>query len=507
MQRYEGSTVMASLRKSMRVFLLGTSVFLAGVLVSVIMTGDTVSSPRPQASLSDYEVVPTEGNIHSTFTAVASRVRPAVVYIKTERSSSSRRSNNRAPFDFFRDMLPEDEKRPRGRRATGGGSGFIIDKEGRILTNYHVIREADRITVVLGEEPNEREFEASVVGFDALTDIAIIRIDANEDLPVVALGDSDEMLVGDWVMAIGTPFGQLSGSVTVGVVSAKGRTDLRIMGGNQNGYQNFIQTDASINFGNSGGPLVNLRGEAIGINTAINPTGQGIGFAIPINMARRITAQLIASGRVQYGFMGIQLQELTRELAQGLDLDIESGILVRNVLPDTPAEEAGLQSNDVIVEYDGHPVRDDSRFRLMVGNTEVGRPVSIKLVRDGKEKEVTITLTERPQENALAAAPPQQDSWLGLHVDDLDSREVRNRFDLSDAADGVIVIDVDVDSPASDAGIRVGDVITEVYSQKVGNLKEYVQISEKLKNRKAPIAFLVKRRGASSYVPVVPDKE
>ncbi|MCZ6766775.1 MAG: trypsin-like peptidase domain-containing protein, partial [bacterium] len=235
MKRYEGSTVMASLRKSMRVFLIGTSVFLAGVLVSVIMTGDTVSAPRPPSSLSDYEVVPKEGNIHSTFTAVASKVRPAVVYIKTERSSSSRGGNGRAPFDFFRDMLPEGEERPRGRRAVGGGSGFIIDKEGRILTNHHVIREADRITVVLGDEPNEREFNASVVGFDALTDIAIIQIDTDENLPVVVLGDSDEMLVGDWVMAIGTPFGQLSGSVTVGVVSAKGRTDLRIMGGNQNG--------------------------------------------------------------------------------------------------------------------------------------------------------------------------------------------------------------------------------------------------------------------------------
>jgi serine protease Do len=299
-------------------------------------------------------------------------------------------------------------------------------------------------------------------------------------------------------MAIGTPFGQLSGTVTVGVISGKGRTDLYIMGGNAGGYQDFIQTDASINFGNSGGPLVNLRGEAIGINTAINPSGQGIGFAIPINMAKNITQQLIEKGRVQYGFMGIRLQELNKTLAQGLDLDVDSGILVTEVLPGTPAEDAGLLKNDVIVEYDKTPVRDDSRFRLMVGNTEVGTEVPLVIVRDGRRKEIVLTLVERPRDDVLAAAPEEsRESWLGLQVDDTEGSD----------QDGVLVVDVAAGSPASRAGIREGDVITEVYSHRVTNLEDYVEISGKLKDRKEPIAFLIKRERTSRYVPVIPKED
>jgi Do/DeqQ family serine protease len=438
-------------------------------------------------------MLPGAGNTPATFADVAELVRPAVVYIKTERELSSREGHERyGPFDFFREMFPEGDG---PRRVPGGGSGFVIDKSGRIITNYHVIRDAEKITVVMGEAPDEEELDATVVGYDAYTDIAVIEVSADRDLPVVELGDSDEMRVGDWVMAIGTPFGQLSGTVTVGVVSAKGRTDLQIVGGNVQGYQNFIQTDASINFGNSGGPLVNLGGEAIGVNTAINPSGQGIGFAIPVNMVKNISRQLIEKGRVQYGFMGIRLQELNKTLAQGLNLDTDSGILVTEVLPDTPADRAGLQRNDVIVEYDKKPVRDDQRFRLMVGNTEVGTEVPVVIVRDGKRKNVSMILTERPTDELLAAAPPvERESWLGLHVDEMDE-------------DGVVVTQVESGSPAGEAGIREGDVITEVYSRRVSNLRDYVDISEKLKDRKDPIAFLVKRDRTSRYVPVIPEDE
>jgi serine protease Do len=402
-------------------------------------------------------------------------------------------------------MVPdEDRQRPR----PGGGSGFIIDEEGRILTNHHVIRDADEITVVLGQEPNEEEFKATVVGFDENTDIAVIKIDADRELPVVKLGNSEEMLEGDWVMAIGTPFGQLQGTVTVGVVSAKGRNDLQIMGG-EAVYQNYIQTDASINFGNSGGPLVNLRGEAIGINTAINPSGQGIGFAIPINMAKGISAQLIEKGRVQYGFMGIQLQELTPELASGLGLEVDRGILVTQVLEDTPAEKAGLQRNDVIVEYQSEPVRDSSRFRLMVGRTPVGTKVPLVVFREGKKRDMSIVLTERPRRENLAAVEPavEPDGWLGLQVDNVRSAEAQRRFRLEDEEAGVVVLGVRDGSPAADANIRAGDIITEVYSRKVDDLQDYVEISRKLKDRREPIAFLVKRRGTSTYVPVIPEKQ
>ena len=493
---------MTALRKSLKSFLLGIFIFLGGFLVSVMTTGETVSSPQVKALEANPPLVPKAGEIHGTFTTVAQDVRPAVVFIKTKRARQSRsgRQESYGPFDFFRDFGPDDERPRRG----GGGSGFIIDSEGRILTNEHVIRDADEITVVLGVSPDKEEFEATVVGFDTHTDIAVIQIDAERDWPTVTLGDSDEMLEGDWVMAIGTPFGQLAGTVTVGVISAKGRSDLRIMGG-QADYQNYIQTDASINFGNSGGPLVNLRGEAIGINTAINPSGQGIGFAIPINMAKNISNQLIARGRVQYGFMGIRLQELTREIASGRDMDVDSGILVLEVLPDTPAERAGLKRNDVIVEYDGETVRDDSRFRLMVGNTEVGREVPLKVVREGRVKDMRITLVER-QDDVLASVPAQVEGWLGMQVDEVNSPDA-SAFEISRSQDGVVVIDVVEGSPASEAGIQAGDVITEVYSQKVSNLREYMEISEKLKERKEPIAFLVQRGRTSTYVPVIPDKD
>lgn len=507
MIRYTDNSALKSFRKSLKVLLLGTALVMAGFLGSLILTAETASSPQGKQVDSDSKVIPDAGSIHSTFTAVASAVRPAVVFIKTQRNSTAStrdRSERFGPFDFFRDVVPDDE---RPRRIPGGGSGFIIDKQGRILTNHHVIRDAEKITVVLGDEPYDQELDAEVVGYDENTDIAVIKIDVDRDLPTVALGDSDEMLEGDWVMAIGTPFGQLQGTVTVGVVSAKGRNDLQIMGG-EAVYQNYIQTDASINFGNSGGPLVNLRGEAIGINTAINPSGQGIGFAIPINMVKSISAQLIEKGRVQYGFMGIQLQELTPDLSAGLGLDIERGILVTQVLPDTPAEKAGLQRNDVIVQYRGEQVWDRSRFQLMVGNTAVGTRVPIKIVREGKEKEVTIVLTERPGREALASVQQieEPEGWLGLQVDDLNSSEVKQRFRVEADESGVVVLGVRQDSPAGDAGIREGDIITEVYSRKVDNLKDYVEISQKLKDRKEPIAFLVKRRGTSTYVPVIPER-
>jgi S1-C subfamily serine protease len=359
-----------------------------------------------------------------------------------------------------------------------------------------VIKDAEKITVVLGYSPDDEEYEATVVGFDDYTDIAVIRIEARRDLPVVTLGDSDAIRVGDWVMAVGTPFGQLSGTVTVGVLSAKGRSGLQIVGGNQQGFQDFLQTDASINFGNSGGPLVNLKGEAIGVNTAINPAGQGIGFAIPVNMVKNITRQLVEKGRVQYGYIGIQLQQLDKDLAEGLSLGVDSGILVMNVLPGSPADRAGLRKNDVIVEFDKNAVRDEGRFRLMVANTSVGKSVPLTLVREGKRKEISITLAERPREEAVAAAPQGAERWLGIEVEEAGAENET----------GVVVVDVAEASPAWTAGIREGDVITEIYSQRIESVRDYAEVSKRLKDRKEPIAFLVKRNQTSRYFPVIPDK-
>lgn len=486
--------------KLLKTTLLAFSVLIAGVILGQVFSSETTASADAGDGL-----FTADGQ--SVFANVAERVRPAVVFIRTERSlDSSDRDGRDTPFEFFREFFPENEPRQRGRRVPGGGSGFIIDDEGRILTNYHVIKDAENISVIMDGDEEGREIDAEVVGFDRNTDIAIIQIDASEATSKVTLGNSDGARVGDWVMAIGTPFGQLQGSVTVGIVSAKGRSDLNIVGGDAI-YQNYIQTDASINFGNSGGPLVNIKGEAIGINTAINPSGQGIGFAIPINMAKSIMTDLIERGKVSYGFLGIRLREMDETLADGMGLELSEGILVEYVYPDTPAEKAGLKTRDVIVKYDGEPVRDDNKFRLMVGRTPVGTPVPVVVVRDGKERKMDVTIGERPEENIVAEAEPKSEgAWLGMHVDDASKREMRRRYNVDSDQGGVVVLGVDDGSPAEEAGIREGDVIIEVYSHEVDNLNEYVEISKKLKDRKDPIAFLVKRGRSTTYVPVIPEK-
>lgn len=488
--------------KSLRILCVGTTLVAAGLAAGFILSAGTTSgSAQAQA-------IPLTSSGGSIFADVAEKVGPAVVFIKTERRwSSDGNSRYDSPFDFFREFFPDQESE-RERYIPGGGSGFVFDDEGRIITNHHVVRDADNITVVMETADGEVELEAELVGSDRLRDIAVIKIDPPAGgLKKVPLGDSDRLRVGDWVMAIGTPFGQLQGTVTVGIVSAKGRTDLNIVNGQAGAYQNYIQTDASINFGNSGGPLVNINGEAIGINTAINPSGQGIGFAIPINMVKSVMDQIITQGTVRYGFIGIQLQELNKTLAQGLGLEIDHGIVVENVLENQPAEKAGIRQRDVIIEYRGKPVRDDAEFRLMVGETPIGEEVPIVVWRDGKKKTLSITIGERPDENVVAAAPEQRsESWLGIYVDDVDSRQARTRFNTERGQNGVIVLDVEEGSPADEAGIREGDVITEVYSQEVNNLDEYMKIAKKLEERKDPIAFLVKRGRSTRYIPVTPGK-
>lgn len=476
--------------------------FAAGQMVTLDSVAQTAGSNDAGQG------TPIRADGSSIFADVAEKVAPGVVFIKTERTASGVDDDTRFRIpEFFRDFFPDDENH-RERRIPGGGSGFVFDEEGRILTNHHVIRDADEIIVVLATGEGEVEVEATVVGADPRTDIAIVQIEApGNGLTVVPLGDSEKCRVGDWVMAIGTPFGQLQGTVTAGIISAKGRDDLRIMGSDPQGYQNYIQTDASINFGNSGGPLVNMKGEAIGINTAINPTGQGIGFAIPINMARDIMDQLIADGKVRYGFIGITLQEVDEDLASGLGLDIDHGILVQNVLPGYPADDAGLEKKDVIIEYNGEPVRDAAKFRLSVGRTDIGDTVPIVVWRDGKKKNLKITIAERPEDAVVAAAEPQgEGAWLGLHVSDVSSREVRQQYNIPRGQKGVIVLGVDEGSPADAAGIREGDIITEVYSNTVDDIDQYLEVAAKLKEREAPIAFLVKRGRSTTYIPVKPDE-
>jgi len=493
-------------RKAIQMLVLAVAAVLAGFVAGQIVTADSVA--QTSSSEDAGHGIPIRADGSSIFADVAEQVAPGVVFIRTERTASGADGGSRFQIpEFFRDFFPDDDNH-RERRIPGGGSGFIFDNEGRILTNHHVIRDADEIIVVLATSQGEVEFEATVVGADPRTDIAIIQIDPpGNGLTVVPLGDSDKCRVGDWVMAIGTPFGQLQGTVTAGIISAKGRDDLRIMGSDPSGYQNYIQTDASINFGNSGGPLVNMRGEAIGMNTAINPTGQGIGFAIPINMARDIMGQLIADGKVRYGFIGITLQEMNADLASGLGLDIDHGILVESVLPGYPADDAGVQKKDIIIEYDGETVRDAARFRLSVGKTNIGETVPIVVWRDGKKKNLKIKIAERPEDAVVAATEPTSEgAWLGLHVSGVSSREVRQQYNVPRGQKGVIVLEVEEGSPADEAGIREGDIITEVYSNTVDDIDEYLKVADKLKEREAPIAFLVKRGRSTTYIPVKPEE-
>lgn len=340
-------------------------------------------------------LVQDRGNLaaQSAFVNVAERVTPAVVNIST---ISTRK--RRAPGDLFRpfgnDPFFHDffdrffEGPPRGPHQMSLGSGLIVDRAGYILTNNHVIKDSDEITVKLA---NQQEYKAKVIGTDPKTDLAVIRIIVNQDLPVADLGDSDRLRVGEWAIAIGNPFG-LDHTVTVGVISATGRSDVGIAT-----YENFIQTDASINPGNSGGPLLNIKGEVIGINTAIVASGQGIGFAIPINMAKKILQDLVKKGRVTRGWLGVGIQPLTPKLSNSFELPAESeGVLVNRIMPQSPAEAAGLREGDIITALDGHKVTDPRQLQQMVADLPIGKIVEVGVIRDGKLIRVRLKVGELP---------------------------------------------------------------------------------------------------------------
>jgi len=440
------------------------------------------------------------------FVEIAKRDTPSVVNISTtqfikQRQQFNRRRRQPSPFDEFfgQDDFWErffGEMPERDLKQQSLGSGFIVDKDGYILTNNHVVAKADDIKVTLSDG---RSYEAVVKGTDPKTDIALIKIDAENHLPVAALGDSDALEVGEWVMAIGNPFG-LKHTVTVGVVSAKGRT----IGAGP--YDDFIQTDASINPGNSGGPLINMKGEVIGINSAI--IGQGIGFAIPVNLARNIMGQLKEKGTVTRGWLGVQIQTVTPELAETLGLDGTEGALIAGVFRGDPADKAGIEVGDVVVEFDGAPVKSDRDLVSRVGNTMVGKTVKVKVVRDGREKSIDVKLAKRTDGEEQAAAgsdsDPNQPFKLGITTQDL-TEELAERMRL-DEAEGVLVTEVESGSPADKAGLRRGDIITEVNRQEVKKIQDLKLILKNSPND-GKLLFLVKREQGNVFVVVKPERE
>jgi len=404
-----------------------------------------------------------------SFATLVKELKPTVVNISTTKLIKSPLDDFFRGFREFHDFFGDEffrrffgDRFPREFRQKSLGSGFIIDKEGYILTNNHVIEKAEEIKVKLSDK---KTYDAQVVGRDPKTDLALIKIDADEDLPVARLGDSDKLEVGEWVIAIGNPFG-LEHTVTAGIISAKGR----VIGAGP--YDDFLQTDASINPGNSGGPLFNLKGEVVGINTAIVAGGQGIGFAIPINMAKRLLPQL-KRGRVVYGYLGVYIQDLTPELARSFGLKEAKGVLISEVIPDSPAEKGGLRKGDVVLKYNGQEVENTYQFRKMVGRTPVGKKVKIQVLRKGREKSLTVTIGELKEREVAAARPkPEEevDRW-GLKVQDV-TPEIADHLGLPDD-EGVVISDLETGSPAQEAGLRRGDVIVEVEHHRIKDLRDY----------------------------------
>jgi serine protease Do len=479
----------------------GATLLGAGLLAGLVRGGTIGGKPAIADSNKPLAVQAME----SPFVAVADRVVSGVVAITTKSKGGEDRSRSFHPWgDMFEDLFPNNprgERMPTPRRQQGSGSGFFIDDIGHVLTNNHVIANADRVTVTVADGT---EIPAEIVGQDPDTDVAVLRVDPADypgRLPSLALGDSEEIRVGDWAVAVGNPFGQLAGTLTVGVISAKGRDDLNIMGGTP-AFQNFIQTDASINFGNSGGPLVDIHGNVIGVNTAINPAGQGIGFAIPINMAKRIAEELISKGRVVRGYLGIFPQTLTPEIAESFGLSDTEGILIGQVVENTPAEKAGLKTGDVIVKLNGRGVSDVNSFRMEVADQPVGEAIKLEVLRDGKKKQIDVILDERPNAVVARGGAPQADTWAGLSVDDLDSRRARE-FVQDPSEEGVLVVDVEPDSPADDAGIRAGDIIKEIGNVEIADRADYATAVSKYKEKNA-VAILLKRGDQTLYVGMKP---
>lgn len=441
-----------------------------------------------------------------SFADLAEELGPSVVNIYTTQTVKAAGSPHQFLFD--QENLPEMFRRffdlpapnqgmpqmpPQELRRTSLGSGVVISADGYIVTNNHVVEDADSINIRL---TNFEEYDAEIVGLDPKTDLALLKIDPKGPLPTVKLGNSEKLRVGDWVVAIGNPFG-FEQTVTAGIVSGKGRS----LGSGP--YENFIQTDASINPGNSGGPLFNLDGEMVGINTAIYSRSGGnigIGFAIPVNMARNVIEQLREHGVVTRGWLGVLIQQVTPELAQQFKLERPVGALVGEVDPDGPAAKAGMRPGDVIVEYEGKEITQMSMVPTMVAQTPVGRKVKVVVVRQGKRKELQVVIGKLQEEReARSAKAVEAEERLGLAVQEL-TPEVAESLGLKER-EGVLIANVAPGSPAAQAGLRRGEVIVEVNQQPVKSLEEYVRQLEKAMEDGGVLLF-VKREGQSRFVAI-----
>jgi len=453
------------------------------------------------------ESIPLTTNI---FVEIAKKQNPAVVNVSMSAKVPETRNQPPTPRppqsppglprgDQFRDFYDRFfGQRPDRQPRRGTGSGFIIDAEGHILTNNHVIEGAEEIHVNLEDD---KEYKATLIGSDPKTDIALIKINrdegVNKPFPYLKMGDSDKLEVGEWVVAIGNPFG-LSHTVTVGVVSAKQRNI------NAGPYDEFIQTDASINPGNSGGPLINIKGEVVGINTAIisGPTGGGnvgIGFAIPVNIAKTILTALREKGKVTRGWLGVMIQKITPELAKSFSLKDDSGALVGDVIPDGPAAKAGIKRGDVIVKFNGQEVNDVGQLPKIVASTTPDTQVDVVVIRGGRSQTLNVHIAIlKDGEAKVAQVEPHRDS-LGMQGQDI-TPDLAQSLGL-DNDEGVLVSDVTAGESAAEAGIRRGDVITEIDRKPIRNMADYTRLLGNIK-KKRTVLFLIRRGGTTIYIAV-----
>jgi serine protease Do len=430
------------------------------------------------------------------FVELARKLKPTVVNIGTEKTIKPQQRQQRPfggspfgsdPFQDFFDRFFEDQPQ-QGYKQRSLGSGFVISDDGYILTNYHVINGADEIKVKFDDG---RELKGEIKGTDPKLDLALIKVSNGEKLPVAELGDSDDIQVGEWVMAIGNPFG-LAETVTAGIISAKGR----VIGSGP--YDDFIQTDASINPGNSGGPLFNARGEVVGINTAIIAGGQGIGFAIPVNMAKAIIPQLREKGKVVRGWLGVSIQPVTKELSQAFGLDGERGALVSEVMPDSPAQKAGIRTGDVIVEFDGKTVKEMSDLPRLVAATPSGREVKVKLIREKKEEMVT-AIIDRLKDSDESGGGQVDSTRLGMTVAEL-TRDLAAQYRLKETS-GLIVTEVKFDGLAQAVGIQRGDLIREINGKQVTTVDDYEKEVAAVKKGDT-LRILLRRGGSNRFVAI-----
>jgi serine protease Do len=479
----------------------GARKWVWGLVAIFVLSGlfFCINSERADSSAkNDRDKLTTAKSLGQAFVEVAKKVQPAVVHIQTEKTISVRPDPfwfgdeffKGSPFEeFFKGFRsPQERGKEYRHKQRGEGSGVIVDKEGYVLTNNHVIEGADRVKVRLNDG---REFIATVKGRDTRTDLAVLHIKA-KDLPVATLGDSDKLEVGEWAIAIGNPFG-LEHTVTVGVISAKGRSGL-----GTGTYEDFIQTDASINPGNSGGPLINIDGEVIGINVMIIWPGQGIGFAIPINMAKQILADLIKEGKVVRPWLGIRVQDLTADMAEQFQVKDREGVLISQVEPGTGADKAGLTSGDIIKSVDDKAVKNASELIKEIQKRKVGQKVRLRLIRDGKEMTVEVNLTAMPEKTEIAMEKEEAEEKMGARVQELNP-QLSSRYRISGVKRGVVVLSVEEGSLAEEMGLQEGDVILEINRKKIETVRDFEKAMKDARIEKG-ILLHIHRKGSSFYL-------